>query len=267
MKKTKTRYTPKAFAPRCHFYVRNGQMHGRCLIRLRDGSNVAVETRPGHGVPMSLLTHGLAMQEADGEVGGIFGDVWKGAKKAAGSIATGKVASDLLKTASAVARSDLGSVALSFVPGGTAAATAIKLGTKAADLLGKAQQGSEEAKKQILRVTRLAAEGHPIAINAQKILKAVHAKGKAKGVFPVKGNRNVRIVKIKPSKRRVKRAVRAIAKPIRPNLVARPVMAYDAPRQPAPQARRVYGYQGYRGAYWLGRMSGMGARRYHSYGA
>lgn len=249
--KQQVKYTPGRFAPRCHFFVKNGQMHGRCLVRLRDGSVVHVQTRPGHGVPMSLLTHGLAMEETQGEVGGLFGNVWKGAKKAAKGIATGKVASDLLKTASSVARSDLGSVALSFVPGGTAAATAIKLGTQAADLLGKAQQGSKEAKEKILRVTQLAAQGHPIAINAKQILKAVHNKGKAKGVFPTKGSRNAAVVKVVPSKKRVKKAVRAVAKPMQPARVAPARVAPPVPQAvaPAPQTYSPYGRQG---TYWLG---------------
>jgi hypothetical protein len=225
--------TPFRFASKCAFFVRNGQMHGRCVIQLRDGSHVTIETRPGQGVPMSLLTHSLAMRETEGEVGGIFGDVWKGAKKAAGGIATGKVAVDLLKTASTVARSDLGSVALSFVPGGTAVATAVKLGTQAADLLGKAEQGSREAKEKILKVTQLAAQGNPVAIQAHVILKAVHAKGKAKGVFPIKGK--ARVVKVSPKKH-------VASKVVTPRRAGR--LAPPAPRGGAPYPTGAQAYQG-----------------------
>lgn len=229
--------TPFRFASKCAFYVRDGQMHGRCVIQLRDGSHVTIETKPGQGVPMSLLTHGLAMQQADGEIGGIFGDVWKGAKKAAGGIATGKIAVDLLKTASTVAKSDLGSVALSFVPGGTAVATAVKLGTQAADLLGKAEQGSREAKEKILKVTALAAQGNPIAIQAHGILKAVHAKGKAKGVFPIKGSK-AHVVKVTS---KGKRTIHH-AKPVTPRRAGR--LAPPAPRAVAPYPSGPQAYQG-----------------------
>jgi hypothetical protein len=174
------------FASKCQFYVKNGQMHGKAIIRLQDGSHVTIQTKPGEGVPMSLLTHAVAMREASGNVGGLFGDVWKQAKKTAGSMATGKLAGDLLKKATIIAKSDLGGAVLSVVPGGTAALTAIKLGSQAADLLGKVTQGDRKAIAQVAHVVQLAEAGVPVAQTAQNILKAVHVKGKAKGVFPRK---------------------------------------------------------------------------------
>lgn len=173
----------QAFASRCQFYVVDGQMHGRARIGLRGGGSVLVQTQPGHGVPMSLLTHALAMRQTDGSVGGLFSDVWNQARKTAKSVATGKVTIDLMGKAKSVAMSDLGAAALSFVPGGTAALTAVKLGTQAAEMLEQASRGEVTSRIKIQRVTALAKKGHPPAVTAHNILKAVYAKGKLKGVY------------------------------------------------------------------------------------
>jgi hypothetical protein len=232
-------FTPRKFASKCHFYERDGQMHGRCILQLRNGSHVTIETHPGQGVPMGVLTHALAMQQAEGNVGGIFGNVWKAAKKTAGAVATGKLAKDLLHEASKVAMSDLGAAALSFVPGGTATLTAVKLGVQAADMLGKAVQGDPVARQKIVKVKVLAQAGHPQAIQAHRILKAVHAKGKAKGVFPsVKP-----VVKATPKAKVIVRKVK-LPRRVAPGRMARPM-----PIPYAPEAARGYGRQG---IYWAG---------------
>ena len=171
------------FMGRCAFYERDGKLYGSCLMRMRNGQTFTVSTKPGKGVPLAMLATKIAMASVDGEVGGLFGNVWKKARGAATAVAKKAVSKELLGTVSTLARSDLGSIALSIVPGGTAAATAIKLGTQAADLLGKAQAGSKQAKEQIQKVTALAQAGVPKAKTAHKILKAVLAKGQVKGVF------------------------------------------------------------------------------------
>ena len=165
---------------RCEFYIKGGLLHGRCCVRLRDGRTVVVTSR--RGVPIALLTHTIAQKEA--QVSGFFSDVWKGARKAAKVVAKKTLSNDILKQAKALASSDLGSAALSLVPGGSQAVKAIEYGQKAANLLSDASRGVNRAKRQIKKIVALADSGHPEAIKAKKILKAVHKKGKAKGVFP-----------------------------------------------------------------------------------
>ncbi len=231
------------FASKCEFWTVNGQLHGRCRLMLRNGSHVTIETKPGEGVPLALLTHRIARRQSP-EVSGFFSDTWKKAKGAASGVAKVAVSKQLFSSALNVVKSDLGSAALSLVPGGAAAMSAVKLGTQAADLLGKAAQGSQQAKVKIQKVVALANAGNPTAIKAQKILKAVHAKGKLKGVFP--------------SKTVVKTVKPARPLPGEPGHGGLPVRAPSSPyfravpsvpNFSAPEASRAHGRQG---IYWTG---------------
>lgn len=222
------------FGSKCEFFEKDGQMHGRCMIRLRDGRLVTVQTKPGEGVPIALLTHALLMDQNEGDVSGFFSDAWKGVKKSAGAIAKGKVASDLLKTSLKVAQSDLGQMALSFVPGGTTALKATQIGVRAANLIDKAVKGDRKAQDQVMRVTALAKAGSPNALAANKILKAVHAKGQLKGVYPTKAKSHVAQISkvVKPR----------VAKPAGIKPSAKPTVTYKpiAHAKVAPPAPSVY---------------------------
>jgi hypothetical protein len=231
------------FAANCEFFEVDGQMHGRCMIKLRDGRLVTIQTKPGHGVPLALLTHSLLMDQNEGDVSGFFSSAWNGIKKTAGSVATGKIAADLLKTSLKVAQSDLGQMALSFVPGGTTALKATQIGIKAANLIDQAVQGDKGAVNKIQSITISAKTGNPAAGAANQILKAVYAKGQLKGVYPSKDKAHVKqISQVIPAKRKRKaltialpkplRAARVLAKPKSPARVAAPAPSVYAPYPP-----------------------------------